>query len=120
MAVIAWQLVIAFVVIAVCQPIVEGSPPALWASGLALAAVVFTGAVGAGIAYIIWFDSVRRLSAATASLGILAAPVIGVISSTIILGERPTTADIVGFALILVAAACVLMVPQPAPRSGAG
>ena len=119
LAIIAWQLVVAFLVIAVCQPIVEGSPPALSASALALLAVAFTGMVGAGFAYIIWFDSVRRLSAATASLGILAAPVIGVISSTIILGERPTGADIVGFTLILAAAACVLMFPQPVGRIGA-
>jgi drug/metabolite transporter (DMT)-like permease len=113
LAIVAWQGVVAFLAVALCQPIVEGSPPALPESGTALLAVAFTGAVGSGLAYIIWFDSVRRLPAATASLGILAAPVIGVISSTIILGERPTGADLIGFAFILAAAACVLMFPQP-------
>jgi drug/metabolite transporter (DMT)-like permease len=118
LAIVAWQLVVAFLVVGICQPVVEGSLPAWSVSGLALLAVVFTGLGGAGLAYLIWFDIVRRLPAATASLGILAAPVIGVISSTIVLGERPTGADIVGFALILAAAACVLMVPQPAGRAG--
>jgi drug/metabolite transporter (DMT)-like permease len=119
LAIVAWQLVAAFLVVGICQPVVEGSLPAWSVSGRALLAVVFTGLGGAGLAYLIWFDIVRRLSAATASLGILAAPVIGVISSAVILGERPTGTDIVGFALILAAAACVLMVPQPIQRTGA-
>jgi drug/metabolite transporter (DMT)-like permease len=45
----------------------------------------------------------------TASLGVLASPVIGVISSAILLGERPTLPDMIGFALIFAAAACVLV-----------
>jgi len=45
----------------------------------------------------------------TASLGVLSAPVIGVLSSMLILGERPTAADFVGFALIFAASACVLI-----------
>ena len=45
----------------------------------------------------------------TASLGILAAPVIGVISSALVLGERPTAPDVIGFVLIFAAAACVLV-----------
>jgi drug/metabolite transporter (DMT)-like permease len=35
--------------------------------------------------------------------------VIGVISSMLILGERPTAADFIGFALIFAASACVLL-----------
>jgi drug/metabolite transporter (DMT)-like permease len=45
----------------------------------------------------------------TVSLGVLGSPVIGVASSILVLGERPTAADIVGFALILAASACVLL-----------
>lgn len=119
LAIVAWQLVVAFLVVGICQPMVERSPPAWSVSGLALLAVLFTGVGGAGLAYLIWFEIVRSLSAATASLGVLASPVIGVMSSIVILGERPTGADIVGFALILAAAACVLMFPQPVRRTGA-
>jgi drug/metabolite transporter (DMT)-like permease len=35
--------------------------------------------------------------------------VIGVASSIMILGERPTATDLLGFALILAASACVLL-----------
>jgi drug/metabolite transporter (DMT)-like permease len=38
--------------------------------------------------------------------------VIGVIGSVILLGERLTIADIVGFALIFAASACVLLQPR--------
>ena len=75
----------------------------------ALLATVFTGMVGNGIAYGLWFTVVRRLSAVTASLGVLGVPVIGIVISMMILGERPTAADIVGFALIFAASACVLL-----------
>ena len=38
-------------------------------------------------------------------------PVVGVVSSALILGEHPTLNDIVGFVLIFGAAACVLLLP---------
>jgi len=50
--------------------------------------------------------------AMTASLGVLSAPVIGVVSSALLLGERPTTTDVVGYVLIFAASACVLLQPQ--------
>jgi drug/metabolite transporter (DMT)-like permease len=49
--------------------------------------------------------------AVTASLGTLATPVIGVVATVLVLGERPSTADIVGFALIFTASACVVFAP---------
>ncbi len=48
----------------------------------------------------------------TASIGALLVPVVGVIASVIILGERPTAPDIIGFVLIFSAAACVLLQPN--------
>ena len=102
MAVTFWQVVLGFVVIAICQPLVEG-PLHLWP--------IRTTTLGAGIAYFLWFEIVRRLSAMTASLGVLSAPAVGVVSSVVLLGERPTLSDIAGFALILSASACVLLAP---------
>ena len=46
----------------------------------------------------------------------LGSPVLGVVSTVLILGERPTGTDIIGFALIFAASACVLLIPQ---RAGA-
>ena len=76
-----------------------------------------------GIAYGLWFSIIRKLPATTASLGVLGSPVIGVISSVLILGERPTISDVVGFALVLAASACVLFTrgtpPAVDPPAGA-
>ena len=36
----------------------------------------------------------------------------GTASSALLLGERPTTADWIGFALIFAAAACVIFAPR--------
>src|SRR3984957_976435 len=111
MAVTFWQVVLGFVVIAICQPLVEG-PLHLWPiRTTTLAALVYAGAVGSGIAYFLWFEIVRRLSAMTASLGGVSAPAVGVVSSVVLLGERPTLSDIAGFVLILSASACVLLAP---------
>jgi len=45
----------------------------------------------------------------TASLGILSVPAVGVISTAALLGEWPTLPDVIGFALIFAASACVLL-----------
>lgn len=111
MAVTFWQVVLGFVIIAICQRLVEG-PLHLWPIPTStIVALVFAGTVGSGIAYFLWFEIVRRLSAMTASLGVLSVPAVGVVSSVILLGERPTLSDIAGFALILSASACVLLAP---------
>ena len=115
MAVTFWQLIVGFAVIAVCQPVFEG-PLHLWPiRATTLGALLFAGLIGSGIAYFLWFEVVRRLSAMTASLGVLSAPAVGVVSSVVLLGERPTLSDIVGFALILSASACVLLAPGMPP-----
>jgi drug/metabolite transporter (DMT)-like permease len=58
---------------------------------------------------------VGRLSPLTASIGALLVPVVGVSSSIVFLGERPTVADGIGFVLIFAAAASVLL--RPATRT---
>jgi drug/metabolite transporter (DMT)-like permease len=112
MAIAAWQLLVALLVTTAGLPLFEGSlhlwpvhPSALWA-------LVFVGVAGSAFAYLLWFEIVRRLPAMTASLGVLSVPVIGIVASMLVLGERPTVPDIIGFALILAAAAGVLLAPN--------
>ena len=106
-----WQLVIALLVIATSLLIFDGRLDLDRAHAGALIAAAFSGVVGSGIAYAMWFAIVRHLSAATASLGALGIPVVGVLSTVLIVGERPTATDLLGFALIFAASACVLWVP---------
>ena len=119
LAISAWQVVVALVISTVGVLAVEGSLqlwPAHWPSLLAL---VFAALIGSAFAYLLWFDIVRRLPAMTASLGVLSVPVVGICGSMLVLGERPTVPDIVGFALILAAAGCVLLAPS-SRSSGSG
>lgn len=69
---------------------------------------------GTAVAYALWYKVLDHLPAGTAGLGTLLVPVFGVTASMILLGERPTLADLIGFALILMAAAIALGPPaQP-------
>jgi drug/metabolite transporter (DMT)-like permease len=114
----AWQLVIAFVVITVCMLVFEGRFDVGGLDAKGLFALTFTGLLGNGAAYLLWFSIVHRLPAATAALGMLGSPVIGILATIIVLGERPSGADIIGFVLIFAASACALLfapAASPAP-----
>lgn len=111
LAITFWQVVVGVVVFAAgvlifCTPI--AFEPLHWRTILA---VLYSGMFGTGIAYFIWFNIIGRLPTATASLGSLANPVVGVLGSIVLLGEALSRADMIGFALIFSAAACVLL-PQ--------
>ncbi len=116
MAIASWQVTIAFIVTTAFMLIFEGHLHFAHASPLALLCTASTGILANGVAYGLWFAIVRRLPAMTASLGVLGSPAIGVVASILILGERPTAADLIGFALIFAASACVLFARQPAKQ----
>lgn len=79
---------------------------------LPMLALVYSAMIGSALAYVLWFRALARQPASTASLGTLLVPVIGVLASAAVLGDRPSAADLEGFALILAAAVCAL-----APRA---
>jgi drug/metabolite transporter (DMT)-like permease len=108
-AVAAWQVTVGFLVIVAMLPLVEGGLHLTQAHLPAVCGMVLTGLVGSGFAYFLWFKIVGRLPAMTASLGILSVPAVGVISTAALLGEWPTLPDMIGFALIFAASACVLL-----------
>jgi drug/metabolite transporter (DMT)-like permease len=117
LAITAWQIALGALVFAAGLLVFQGMPVPAAVSLKAILAVVYNGLIGTGFAYILWFAIIERLPTATASLGSLATPVVGVSSSMLMLGERPTTEDMIGFALIFAAALCVLT--QPAQRAAA-
>ena len=110
LATAAWQLVFGFLFIAAGTFVFEGVPHVNLSSETWIA-ILFVGIVGTGFAHFLWWSIAGRLSPVTASIGSLLVPVIGVLGSVALLGERPTANDIVGFVLIFGAAACVLLLP---------
>ncbi len=108
----AWQLLFGLMFITAGSFAFEGYPH-LWPLHTdTMLAVLFVGVFGVGLAHFLWWSIVGRLPAITASLGSLLTPVIGVSASAIILGERLTVPDIIGFTMIFAAAACVLLQPN--------
>ena len=117
LAVTMWQIVVGVVVFGAGLLVVQGPPSFEPLQLRTWLGVAYSGLFGTALAYFIWYNIIGKVSTATASLGTLANPVVGVVGSMILLGERLTVADIVGFALIFAAAACVLLQPQ---RQAAG
>ncbi len=115
----SWQMTFAAVILVAAMLIFNGGPDFERAHLDGALATAWTGIAGNGIAYALWFTIVRRLPAVTASLGVLASPVIGVIGSFLLLGEVPTTADMIGFTLIFVASASVLLTRQSTAATAA-
>ena len=105
----AWQVFVALVIVTLLLPVFEGSLHLTQAHALAIFGLIWSGLVGSGLAYFLWFAVVRRVPAMTASLGVLSAPVIGVISTALLLGEIPTVVDVIAYGMIFAASICVLL-----------
>jgi drug/metabolite transporter (DMT)-like permease len=117
MGVASWQMTIAFVVMTAFMFVFEGPPDVSGARTDGWLGMIWTGVIGNGVAYALWFPAMRRLSAVAASVSVLAVPVIGVVQAFLILGEVPTVPDMVGFALIFAASALVLLTRQTTPEA---
>ena len=95
-----WQTLLACIVLSILALLFDGVPRIAWSPRLA-GAFIYSGIFGTALAY--WAMAVvnRSLPATTTSLGILATPVVGVICSTVALGERIDASLLIAMALIL-------------------
>jgi probable blue pigment (indigoidine) exporter len=90
------------------------SPAIRWDSHFAL--ILFYNAVLAmAVAWLLWAYVLERLSIMAASLGVLAVPLIGSLSSTLQLGERYSAIELVGMGAVTLSMAAVYW--RPAKRS---
>jgi len=71
--------------------------------------ILYGGLVTFSFCYVVWYRLSRRLPPVVSSLSIMMAPVIGVISSAVTMGEQVTALDWLALALILMAMAVVLL-----------
>jgi drug/metabolite transporter (DMT)-like permease len=95
-----WQTLLATSILSAMAFVVDGAPQIDWSPKLA-GAFLYGGICGTALAYWAMAMVNRSLPAVTTSLGILATPVIGVVSSTIILGEPIDASLIVAMTMIL-------------------
>jgi drug/metabolite transporter (DMT)-like permease len=108
----AWQLLFGVTFVGIGTIIYEGHPRLWPIQTETFLAVMYCGLFGVGLAHFLWWSIVHKLPTMTASLGALLVPVIGVGCSVLLLGERLTVPDIIGFVMIFAAAACVLLQPN--------
>src|SRR5262249_43420441 len=115
LAIATAQLAIGTACIFACSLVFEGWPR-LWPLTIpTVLALGYNGLIGLGLAYLLWFEVVTRLPATTASLGVLIVPVVGTAFSALMLGDRPSFTDLLGFALIF-AAATIVLLPRGLPQ----
>ncbi len=95
----AWQMLFGSIPLILLAWIIP-SRPITWSVPF-ISALVYSVVLGNAVAWLLWFYALDRLTAGTAGLGTLAAPVVGVLSAWIQLGEEPTTLEAVGMALII-------------------
>ena len=112
LAVAAWQLLFGWLMLAGGMAVFEGVPQLWPLPPHVVAWIAYNGLIGIGLAYFLWFVVVGRLPATIASLGSLLVPVVGVIGSAWLVGERPSLFDMIGFACIFASAASVLLQPN--------
>jgi len=102
---IAWQMVAGIIPISLI-PLVYPLPPAQW-NGIYVSALLYTGVIATGIGFILWTAILAWLPAGTASLNMFAIPVIALVSSMLVFGERLSAAEWLGIASIGVGLAIV-------------
>jgi drug/metabolite transporter (DMT)-like permease len=83
--------------------------------GLSVLAYMALGPMGA--CYLAWFAALRRLPAATAAIGTLSVPIIGVTAAAIVLGEPLGIREVLAMVLTLAGVALAMLKPKPAATS---
>jgi drug/metabolite transporter (DMT)-like permease len=97
---IPWEMALATAVLGTLALLIDGWRPIEWTPTL-VALLLYSALPGTVLAY--WGAAVasRDLPAVTTSLGLLAAPVIGIAASAVALGEAPTLPLAIAVALIV-------------------
>jgi drug/metabolite transporter (DMT)-like permease len=97
---IPWQLGGAFVLLTVIALVREGIPIIDWTPQLGLV-VAYQGILATGFAFWAQITILRNMAAVSANLTLMAVPVVGVLSSALLVGEPITETLVVGLVLII-------------------
>jgi drug/metabolite transporter (DMT)-like permease len=97
---IPWEMALATLILCAGAMAVDGWPAVAWTPTL-IGLVLYSALPGTALAF--WAAAVasQNLPAVTTSLGLLAAPVIGIAASAVTLGEAPTPTLLVAVAMII-------------------
>jgi drug/metabolite transporter (DMT)-like permease len=102
-----YQLMVGAIISLICLT-VSGQAAPQSVSTVVVTAMLFHIVGATAGAYLVWFTILARNAASTSALLSFAVPVVGVLSAMLLVGDRPSLADIAGFAAILTAPALAL------------
>ncbi len=94
-----WQLLFSAVALIPLSLLVEGMPPPLTPE--TLAGFAYVSVVATAVAYVFWFNGIRRLPATAPPLLGLAAPITGVILGWAVLGQGLWPSQVLGLGITL-------------------
>jgi drug/metabolite transporter (DMT)-like permease len=103
-----WQLMAATLILVGLGFAVEGLPVIDWTPQLVWV-VLYQGLLATGIAFWVQIVILRNLSAVSTNLSLMAVPVVGVVSSAIVLNEDVTTSLVLGLILVITGVAVNLL-----------
>jgi drug/metabolite transporter (DMT)-like permease len=113
-ALAVWMMLLTSVCLWLLALVAEPVPsfqfsPAMWGS------LVYGVFINYGFAQIIWFGLARNLPPSTSAMSVMAIPLIGTLSATIVVGEVPHWQDYVAVVLVMSAIAAVLLPARQKP-----
>ncbi len=105
---VPWQLLLSSVLLAITALSIEGTPEIRWSASL-IAIMAYNGPIASGFCFWAYLTVTSSLSAMNTAIGSMGIPVIGVVSSALILGESLTLNVISGLVLILLGVLAVTL-----------
>ena len=113
LAATGWQLLMSGLVLVPLAAIAEGPPPAL--TGRNIAGFAYLSLAATALAFVLWFNGIRRLPIAAPPLLGLAAPVTGAVLGWAILDQSLSPLQLTGFVVTLGAIGYGASLPASAP-----
>lgn len=106
-----WMLLLASICLWIFAAVLEPWPS--WQfSGLMWGSLAFGMFINYGFAQIIWFGMARHLPPSTSAMSVMAVPMVGTLSATLIVQEMPGWQDLVAVLCVMGAIAAVLLPPR--------
>jgi len=113
LAATGWQLLLSGVILLPLTAIAEGAPPSL--TGRNVAGFAYLSLAATALAFVLWFNGVRRLPTAAPPLLGLAAPVTGAVLGWAVLEQSLSPLQLTGFVVTLAAIGYGTSLPASAP-----
>jgi drug/metabolite transporter (DMT)-like permease len=114
-AVTVWMMLIGAAFFWVVAPLAEPAPDPRAFSGAMWLALAYGVLLNYGWAQVLWFGMARRLPPTASAFSIMAVPLVGTLSATVIVGETPGVLDWLAAAAVVLAIASALLPRRAGP-----